>query len=72
MLLLYKRSKKHNEINYYIFTIIVSFWQETLRPKRSRFAKRGGTIQYGYTKLGTHARVFIQTLTPGNIKNETR
>ena len=32
--------------------------------------KRGSTIQYGYRKQGTHARVFSQTLTHGNSKNE--
>ena len=30
------------------------------------------TIQYGYRKLGTHARVFSQTLAHGNSKNEIR
>ena len=35
------------------------------REKRS-------TIQYGNRKLGTHARVFSQTLTHGNRNNEIR
>ena len=30
------------------------------------------TIQYGYSKWGTHARVFLQTLSHGNRKNEIR
>ena len=34
--------------------------------------KWGSTIQYGYRKLGTHARVFSQTLMHGNSKNEIR
>ena len=34
--------------------------------------KSGSTIQYGYRKQGTHARVFSQTLTHGNSKNEIR
>ena len=34
--------------------------------------KKGSTIQYGYRKLGTHARVFSKTLAHGNSKNEIR
>ena len=34
--------------------------------------KRGSTIQYGYRKWGTHARVFSQTLALGNSENEIR
>ena len=34
--------------------------------------ERGSTIQHGYRKLGTHARVFSKTLTHGNSKNEIR
>ena len=34
--------------------------------------KRGSTIQYSYRKRGTHARVFSQTLTHVNSKNEIR
>ena len=34
--------------------------------------KCGSTIQYGYTKWRTHARVVSQTLTHGNRKNEVR
>ena len=34
--------------------------------------KRESTIQYGNRKRGTHARVFSQTLTHGNSKNEIR
>ena len=34
--------------------------------------KRGSTIQYGYRKRGTHARVFSKTLTHGNSKNDIR
>ena len=30
------------------------------------------TIQYGYRKCGTHARVLSQTLLHGNNKNEIR
>ena len=34
-------------------------------------AKKEGTMQYGYRKWGTHARVFVlQTLAHGNSKNE--
>ena len=50
--------------------IMVSIWQETLRPFQScRFAKKEGSIQYGYRKWGTNARVFSQTLAHGNSKN---
>ena len=34
--------------------------------------RKDGTIQYVYRKLGTHARVFPQTLLHGNSKNEIR
>ena len=34
--------------------------------------KWGSTIQYGYKKLGTHERVFSQTLAHGNSKAEIR
>ena len=34
--------------------------------------KKGSTIQYGFRKWGTHARVFAQTLSHGNSKNEIR
>ena len=34
--------------------------------------KKEGTIQYGNSKLGTHAQVFSQTLADGNSKNEIR
>ena len=34
--------------------------------------RKKGTIQYGYRKCGTHARVFSQALARGNIKNEIR
>ena len=37
-----------------------------------RGAKKEGTIQYGYSKWGTHERVFSQTLAHGNSKNEVR
>ena len=47
------------------------FWQATHRPFRScRFATKKGTIQYGYIKWRTHARVFSQTLAHGTAKNE--
>ena len=59
---------KHNRI-----IIIINLWQATLRPFRScRFAKKEETIQYGYMKMGTHTRVFSQTLEHGNNKNEIR
>ena len=66
-----------NESGSIIIIIIniirVWFWQATLRLFRSsRFAKEEGTIQYGYSKLETHARVFSQTLGHGNSKNEIR
>ena len=32
--------------------------------------RKASTIQYGYKKCGTHARVFSQTLKHGNSKNE--
>ena len=32
--------------------------------------KCGSTIQYGYSKWGTQARVFSQALAQGNSKNE--
>ena len=35
-------------------------------------AKEEGTIQYGYRKWGTHARMFSQTLAHGNSKNQIR
>ena len=34
--------------------------------------KKGSTVQYGYRKWGTHARVFSQTLAHGNSKTEIR
>ena len=34
--------------------------------------QKESTIQYGYRKLGTHARVFSERLTHGNNKNEIR
>ena len=34
--------------------------------------KKWGIIQDGYRKLGTHARVFPQTLAHGNSKSEIR
>ena len=34
--------------------------------------EKWSTIQYGYRKRGTHARVFSQTLTHGYSKNEIR
>ena len=34
--------------------------------------KRGSSIQYGYRKRGTHARLFSLTPTHGNSKNEIR
>ena len=51
-----------------IINIIISFWQATLRPKRSSRAKKEGTIQYGYGKWGTYARVFSQTLVNGTAR----
>ena len=33
---------------------------------------KASTIQYGYMKCGTHARVFSQTLAHWNSKNEVR
>ena len=32
--------------------------------------RSGSTIKYGYRKVGTHARVFSQTLAHGNSKDE--
>ena len=34
--------------------------------------EKEGTIQHGWIKWGTHARVFSETLAHGNIKNEIR
>ena len=44
------------------------------RPKQGLFplAKTASTIQYGYSKSGTHARVFSRTLAHWNSKNEIR
>ena len=36
-----------------------------------RLTKRESTLQNGYRKCGTHARVFSQTLAHGNSKNDT-
>ena len=36
------------------------------------YIKRASSIQYGYRKLGNHARVFSQTLVHGNSKIELR
>ena len=36
-------------------------------PKR----EKGSNIQYGYSKWGTHARVFSRTLANGDSQNET-
>ena len=35
-------------------------------------SEKASTIQYGYRKLGTYARVFAKTLAHGNSKNEIR
>ena len=35
-------------------------------------SEKASTIQYGYRKWGTHARVFSQILAHGNSKNEIR
>ena len=45
---------------------------EALAVRLFRLAKKEGTIQYGYRKRGTHARVFSQTLAHWNSKNEIR
>ena len=50
--------------------IIVSAGHVYILPHQRE--KSGSTIQYGHRKLGTHARVFSQTLTHGNSKNEIR
>ena len=41
-------------------------WLMNLTPKLQGLS----TIQYGYRKCGTHARVFSQTLAHGNSNNE--
>ena len=51
------------------YFIIVSFWQA---ETSSCFAKKASTIQYGYRKWETHARVFCHTLEHGNSKDEIR
>ena len=51
-------------------SIIVSAGHVYIRMHQRE--NRGSTIQYGYRKRGTHARVFSQTLTHGNNKNEIR
>ena len=45
-----------------------------LQPKQGpfRLAKKEGTIQFGYRKCLTYARVFSQTLAYGNSKNDLR
>ena len=50
--------------------IIVSAWHVYILLHQRE--KWGSTIQYGYNKRGTHTRVFSQTLTHGNSKNEIR
>ena len=40
----------------------------SLAPKK----EKGSTIQYGYMKWETHARVFFRTLAHGNSSNEIR
>ena len=52
------------------------FWFSTSNthcaPVIARSEKKASTIQNGYRKCGTHARVFSQTLVYGNSKNEIR
>ena len=51
--------------------IVISFWRANLQPKQelSRFTKKSSTIEYGYRKCDTHARVFTETRAHRNSKN---
>ena len=42
------------------------------KARTFRLARKAITIQYGYRKCGTHARVFSQTLEHGDSKNDIR
>ena len=64
MILLNKIWKKYNEIELTKNKMDLN--------NRKMTNHRGSTIQYGYRKRGTHARVFSQTLAHGNRKNEIR
>ena len=57
-----------------VVVVVVGFDNSALFPiiHCLHRAKKEGTIQYGYRKWGTHARVFSQTLAHGNSKNEIR
>ena len=48
--------------------IIIDYFligEASAKAKLFRLAKRESTIQYGYRKCGTHARVFSQSLVSG-------
>ena len=54
--------------------IIIAFSLISL-PNQNKVDPRSvkaSSIQYGYRRCGTHARVLIQTLARGNSKNEIK
>ena len=52
--------------------IVVSLFDRHVTTKEYWCPKRASSIQYGYRKWGTHARVFSQTPAHGNSKIEIR
>ena len=57
--------------NYYYYSLVlISESSATTRPFRP--AEKENTIEYGYRKCGTHARVFPQSFPHGNSKNKIR
>ena len=58
-----------------IIIIVIIISQIALHNENERDRKRprkGSSIQYGYRKCGTRARVFSQTFAHGNSKNKIR
>ena len=68
MVIFYKKWKKNNEIQLTKNKMDLNNRKITNHPPR----KKASTIQYGYKKFGTSARVFSQTLAHGNSNNKIR
>ena len=65
------RSFKH-QLNSIRFVCSLVLDSRHITTKEYWCPKRASSIQYGYRKWGTHARVFSQTPTHGNGKIEIR
>ena len=78
MLIGYSTNKVYTMYTVFLYQFssssMIRFSQSKLLPKQGLFhlEKKEDTIQYGYRKWGTHARVFSKTLVHGNSKNEQR